>query len=54
MKRLLRTVYLSTAIMGMLGAIMALVVDDDKSEFAAWISAVAMAGAGFIRETDEE
>ncbi len=53
MKRILRIVYLASAIMGVLGGILA-ILTDDTSEFFAWFTAVAMAGAGFIRETDEE
>ena len=53
MKRLLRITYLSVVIMGFLGGIMA-IVTGDTSEFFAWFTAVAMAGAGFIKETDEE
>mgnify|MGYP000031655381 FL=1 len=53
MERAIRIVYLSTAIMGFIGAVLALVTDD-ISEFAAWTSVVAMAGAGFIKEVDEE
>lgn len=53
MERVLRVVYLSTVIMGLLGATLALITDD-MSEFAAWASVIAMAGAGFIREVDEE
>ena len=53
MKRILRVTYLSAAIMGVLGGIMALLMDD-TSEFFAWFTVVAMAGAGFIRETDQE
>ena len=53
MKKILRIAYLATAIMGVLGGIMALVTDD-MSEFCAWFTAVAMAGAGFIKETDRE
>jgi len=39
--------------MGILGGILALAADD-TSEFLAWFAAVAMAGAGFIREAHEE
>jgi len=53
MKRILRITYLSCAIGGMLGGTLAL-ADDDVSEMMAWYTAVAMAGAGFLRETDEE
>jgi len=53
MKRILRTVYLATAIMGVLGGILAILMND-TSEFFAWFTAVAMAGAGFIREANEE
>ncbi len=53
MKRLLRIVYLSTAIMGLMGAVLAFATGD-TSEAAAWFTAIAMAGAGFIREADEE
>jgi len=52
-KRILRIVYLSTAIGSVLGIILA-AATSDTSEILAWISALAMAGAGFIKETDEE
>jgi len=52
-KRLLRVTYLSAAIMGLLGGILAISMGD-TSEFFAWFTAVAMAGAGFIREAELE